>query len=1055
MNLNRTRSILISVLKYFGIATAAILIFFGIVSWVVVKKKNDWLLEQIQSVMQESQSGQLEISSTNFKIFRNFPDVTIELRDLNYYEHRDTLRLPGEKPIVQAEQLFVAIELVPLINDEVKISEISLSNAQVNIAEYKSGQLNIHAALAKPARPIIAKKKSATKSTPVTTPIPKKKTTPVTPAKSAPSPAIQIDLQFVSLKNIQLKWSPYNNPDTSVIVIHELETDLIRNENTVQVDLTSSQTVQALYVNDSPYPAKELAVNASVQYEIDHQQVTIQECEINYDIFSLTLQGTYAHQKNQHLDLQFDASSNDLKLLSRIIKQKVFRQNPNLLRNGDIYLNGRVFGELKNVSPQFDISFGVKDLTLNLPKNLGTFQNIGFDGKISSGKSQDYSQASFEIKKLKGELSGGFLKGEFTLRNFVQPYLKYDLHTQLKLDGYDQVFEINSLSDLRGTASLHANFEGPLKYFGEHRSDSSRSSTLTLDSLSFVVSKTKQRVAGLTGKIENRNNQASIQALRFTYGENDVTVNATIDNLVYFLFRREREIEASGTIRSTQLNTKDFLFDTISSAAVQDKIKNLSLDFQINTTSKKNSTGKTVIADLTFDIQKLSAQLEELPDLNLVTAKGKFSKTDQGLKLDLHEFHANMPQGKFDVTGDLLIPKKRLWQFNAKVTADKFPWTYVKELVAEIRDDQEPSAKNLPLKEMDILTADLDVSAAIITYPFDFTKLDIRNSRVNLSFPGSKTLSAEKLDLALENLRFIHPENSGGITGLRSTKGTIQLKQLSVPGLNKLDVNMQVSGKNDSLDVDFSSASQKARSEKGQLFINISKPELIYELRYIVQDANLESFIQKFYKKKFMTGVIDYELDLRTHGSSIAQVKQNLLGTIDISGDSLLLTGADIDNVLKKFERSQNFNLTDVGAVIIAGPLGLAVTKGTDFVSLATVNMNPKHHTKIKTLQASWKLEDQQLTTEDVAFSTFENRIAFNGKIDFARDSIPGLTIAVIDKNGCSLMDQKLFGKTTALKTGKLNITKTLFGSVINFVNVIVGKDCKPVYTGKVKAPNQ
>ena len=50
-------------------------------------------------------------------------------------------------------------------------------------------------------------------------------------------------------------------------------------------------------------------------------------------------------------------------------------------------------------------------------------------------------------------------------------------------------------------------------------------------------------------------------------------------------------------------------------------------------------------------------------------------------------------------------------------------------------------------------------------------------------------------------------------------------------------------------------------------------------------------------------------------------------------------------------------------------------------------------------------------------------------------------------------MDQKLYGKTNNLKTGKLNITKTLFGSVVNFVNVIVGKDCKPVYTGEVKAP--
>ena len=50
-------------------------------------------------------------------------------------------------------------------------------------------------------------------------------------------------------------------------------------------------------------------------------------------------------------------------------------------------------------------------------------------------------------------------------------------------------------------------------------------------------------------------------------------------------------------------------------------------------------------------------------------------------------------------------------------------------------------------------------------------------------------------------------------------------------------------------------------------------------------------------------------------------------------------------------------------------------------------------------------------------------------------------------------MDQRLYGKTNDLKTGKLNITKTLFGSVVNFVNAVVGKDCKPVYTGTVQDP--
>jgi AsmA protein len=221
----------------------------------------------------------------------------------------------------------------------------------------------------------------------------------------------------------------------------------------------------------------------------------------------------------------------------------------------------------------------------------------------------------------------------------------------------------------------------------------------------------------------------------------------------------------------------------------------------------------------------------------------------------------------------------------------------------------------------------------------------------------------------------------------------------------------------------------------------------------VVEGAHLDYFVKKYYKKKLMEGLIDYSLDIATKGSTLAQAKENLSGEIEIRGDSLLLYGMDVDDILKKYRKSQNFNLTDVGAVLIAGPVGLAVTKGSDFVSLATVNFNSNQQTRIKSLLTKWKLKDRQLSTEDVAFSTHQNRIAFDGQIDFAKDSIPGLTISVVDKNGCSLMDQKLYGKMGKIQTGKLNVTKTLLGSVINFANAIVGKDCKPVYTGQVKDP--
>lgn len=1048
-------------LKWIGITVIILFVLFGIASWIVFRNKNAWLLEEVYSYVNASQSGQLEITAIDLKLFRNFPNVTLELAGVNYYEHRDSLRAAGEVPILHADHLFVAVDLLALTKEELKISEMSLSKAQFNIIEYENGVLNIDKALAMPMKttPHAAPKRAAPKPSPAAAP----KVNPTRPdstihvkpgtaSKPAPKAALQLDLNFVNLDETLISWKSQANPKPSLILIKELDVYLFKNGNEIAAKLTSSYDVQSLYINNSQLPPGELMINIEMLYDQANQALTIRKSKIKFDIFTATVLGTYSHLENRRLNVQVDASSNELQLLSLIIKPDVIKGNPQLLEQGNLYVKGKIFGELKKEPPQFDFSFGVKNLTLRLPNKIGRFENIGFDGRFQSGRLSDYSEARFEVSNLSGQLPGGFLKGQFHIHNFVDPYLKYQLEARLKLDGYDRIFKIDFLKALSGVLAVHASFDGPFKYFAEHRMDSSRSSRITLNDLSFVVARTNRMVSGLSGKIENKNNQVTVQQLSFRYGKNDLQLNASIDNFVYFIFKRERDILASGNLRANTIFTKDFILDTLQTAQIQDRISNLAFDFKIKT-SAGIAGGRPEIPEIAFDIRNLSARLDKLPDLKMINTAGKFSHNERGLQLALDEFHATMPQGNLDVKGDLLIRTKRLWEFNAKVKADKFPWTYIHELAAEIRDDAEPTAKALPVAKMEMFTADLDLSAALITYPFDINKLDVRNSRISFSLPGAEPISAEKVNLSLHHLYFSHPSNAGSLTGIKSAKGTMELAQLRVPGLNPVDIKMAITGKDDKLDIGFSSFTQVAKSQKGQLVLDISKKEPELHMEYLVQDASLEYFVEKYYKKKMMEGTINYALDIHTKGSTLAQAKKNLSGQIEISGDSLRLYGIDVDNVLKKYKKSQNFNLTDVGAVLVAGPVGLAVTKGSDFVSLAAINFNSGDQTRIKTLLAKWTLENRVLIAEDVAFSTEMNRIAFDGQIDFAKDSIPGITISVVDKNGCSLMDQKLYGKMGKIQTGKLNITKTLLGSVINFANAIVGKDCKPVYAGKVKDP--
>ena len=72
---------------------------------------------------------------------------------------------------------------------------------------------------------------------------------------------------------------------------------------------------------------------------------------------------------------------------------------------------------------------------------------------------------------------------------------------------------------------------------------------------------------------------------------------------------------------------------------------------------------------------------------------------------------------------------------------------------------------------------------------------------------------------------------------------------------------------------------------------------------------------------------------------------------------------------------------------------------------------------------------------------------------DLIQENIPGFTVAVIDKNGCALMEQKIYGDFDDVQVGRLRIAKTLLGAFINAANSVVGKDCDVIYSGKINPP--
>jgi AsmA protein len=205
-----------------------------------------------------------------------------------------------------------------------------------------------------------------------------------------------------------------------------------------------------------------------------------------------------------------------------------------------------------------------------------------------------------------------------------------------------------------------------------------------------------------------------------------------------------------------------------------------------------------------------------------------------------------------------------------------------------------------------------------------------------------------------------------------------------------------------------------------------------------------------------MEGTVNFSADLTAAGKSADEVKRSLNGDVSLSGDNLTLHGLDIDALIPKYERSQNFNLVDVGAYFLVGPFGPIVTKSYNFGSVYEESRGGKGI--INKLVSIWKVKNGIAGATDVAFATKKYRIAMKGGLNFTNDQFDDVTVAVLDKRGCAVYSQKMHGPFRKAKIEKVSILKSITGSVTNALKdawKFVGGGCKVFYSGSVAQPEE
>lgn len=306
----------------------------------------------------------------------------------------------------------------------------------------------------------------------------------------------------------------------------------------------------------------------------------------------------------------------------------------------------------------------------------------------------------------------------------------------------------------------------------------------------------------------------------------------------------------------------------------------------------------------------------------------------------------------------------------------------------------------------------------------------------------------------------------GELTAMRHPGGAPFLARLSLAGriacdglrgkqsvVSDLDISLEA---RDGV-FDFKPVTLRAFGGKGSgsLRMDRSGEVPVLHLVYALSKFRVEE-LKGLPPGKTVSGVMDFSTTLSMRGRNRVELGRSAAGEVSLSGANLTLAGVDLDGQLARYASSQNFSLFDLGAFLVAGPLGLLVTKGYEFGTLAG---EPGGSTPIRVVVSRWKVEKGVARAVDVAMATGANRLALQGGLDFVDDEFDEVYFALVDANGCATVRQRIRGPFGKPVLEKPSVLASLAGPVANLLGKAgeflsgQGTKCEKFYAGSVPAP--
>jgi AsmA protein len=1004
-----------------------IVLFLSILFILFLVYKDDISKTFLLSVNKEI-NGEVTFSDLSFSPFKHFPNASLKFYDLTLYEGKDSVHILKNPPVFNIDEAYISANIVDLFSSRINISEITFEGGSLNAIVYPDSLTNIEKAIKKNTREeeflqeIPTKRDTLKQAVETVTEIPRE---------------LAFKIDYLNINDLTLRAENQLNKNKVMLKIGELSSDLSHRGNRVISSLNLDIIIDTLIKNNETiFSDKQIKLKSKLEIDSDTPFVKVEEGIFVFDEAEFLFNGIFDLKNQGYLDLSVSGSEKDLNMFSLFLSDEGMRNLKTGRFSFECLIRGKTFIE----NPLIDLSFEVNNTMMINPVANREIKNLNFQGEFHSGKAENWSDAKLKIDTLYADLSGGMINLSGSVSNFKVPEVDLNIFFSADVTGLEKIFDLDFVENLRGKIEIKDRFKGNYLLEEKRFSDEINQANISFEDFGFNIPGAL-KIDTINGSISRAQNNYYLNNLNIISEGTDFLINGKIENLQFLILNLEKEINADLIIKSSIFDPPNFLaFDPAIKRDFPYRILDIDLEVKAKTTTSKALNFKS-FPEVEFNISRIDATVENLlPTLNIKSGIFKVSESILGFNMKFDNFKTKFLDGEFNFTGEYNSSRYQPFYIKARTDfKDISP-----SLLLYSKNDSVP----------ELLNGNLTGSFSTeLQFPVDSTTLkflSLRNTDLYY-YSSSDTIEINSMNLRLNDIYFHKGEDINPWETLYVI-GNFQSQKLKTNlfAIKNLSFNFSVT--NGTYKIESEMVRFLGRNAKGKSELTIKPFSGIpsFSINYDISRFYAEEMLETFLEDTIMTGPCSLMIDLSARGEDWASIIRNMNGEIYLRGKDLTFYGVDADEIIEKYKRSQSFNLVDLGAVMLAGPVGIAVTKGSDFASIFILNTGKS--SRINNFISNWKIEKGIVLAKDVAFSTDKNRIAIKGFMNLPDDSL-NITLALINKYGCSIFNQSIYGDVNSPTLSKVKVVGTILAPVTNLIDDIFGADCDIFYTGTVKHP--